>query len=135
MLGSSSVRPYRRRHRSDWVKDKAKEQEKKRRMSLRKYAETLPTHGPIQRKSIKKGMSMAKRPSSSPRSPKKRQVLLEVVEVVDGDNDGAEQETTGTASVQRTSMRLREKAAAKKQGLLTAIEKRIEEELEDYTSD
>lgn len=101
-------------------------------MALRKYALPLPTHRPIDRKLIKKGMSVARRPSSSPRTSRSK--VAGKSEVADSNNETERERTTGTSKVVRTSKRLQEKkAAVGEEGLPTAVKKHVDE-LEDYTS-
>ena len=126
VLGDSQVRPYRRKRRTEWVKERAKEEEQKRRMALRKYASPLPTHRPIDKKLIKKGMSMTRRPNSSPRTTRSK--------VTDSNDETGREETTAASREVRTSKRLQEKkAVVKVEGQPTAVEKFVDE-LEDYTS-
>lgn len=128
LLGETTrARKYRARRRSEWVKDKAKEQEEKRRMSLRKYAEPLPGHRPIPKRRIRKGMSMTRRPTSLALTSRRR--AKEAVKVVDSDKEVAKDGMPGTTRMTRSSRRLEDK------GLLSAVEEHIRVELEDYTSD
>lgn len=133
VLGSSQVRPSRRKRRTGSAKEKAQEEEKRRRMALRKYVPPLPTHRPIDKKLIEKGMSMARRPSSSLlRSKGKNASLNEVSGITKKtENRG----TTAAIAAVRASKRLEEKKAGPKEAGLPGAVKEHADELEDYTSD